>query len=136
LTHIQCGYIHIGQYFFKGAAMSSNNIDDALPLKPAVFHILLVLANADHHGLGIADEVEAATAGAIRLGPGTLYRSLKEMTRDGLLREVPPPCEDEDPRRKFYRITENGRAVLLAEASRYQQIVEVAKQRAVLREAQ
>ena len=104
-------------------------------LKPAVFHILLALSEDVQHGLGIADAVEQATDGAVRLGPGTLYRSLKEMIRDGLVREVPPPAEDEDPRRKFHQITANGRAVLEAEAARYQRIVEVAKQRQVLPEA-
>jgi DNA-binding PadR family transcriptional regulator len=71
----------------------------------------------------------------MRLGPGTLYRSLKEMTRNGLVAEIPAPAEDEDPRRKFHQITEEGRAVLGVEAARYQQIVEVAKQRQVLHEA-
>lgn len=115
--------------------MSLNNKEAASPLRPAVFHILLVLSDTDHHGLAVADQVEQITGGAIRLGPGTLYRSLKEMTRDGLVREVPLPGEDEDPRRKFYRITENGRAALRAEASRYERIVEVARKRAVLPEA-
>ncbi len=104
-------------------------------LKPAVFHILLALSEDPQHGLGIADAVEQATNGAVRLGPGTLYRSLKEMVRDGLVREVPPPAVDEDPRRKFHAITDAGRTVLEAEALRYQRIVEVAKQRQVLHEA-
>jgi len=115
--------------------MSSSNLETDLPLKPAVFHILLALSEEHRHGLGIADEVEASTAGSIRLGPGTLYRSLKEMTRDGLVEEVPPPQRDEDPRRKFYSITNAGREVLRAEASRYEHIVEVARERHVLPEA-
>ena len=105
------------------------------PLKPAVFHILLALSEKSQHGLGIADRVERATDGAVRLGPGTLYRSLKEMTREGLVCEIPAPAEDEDPRRKFHRLTEAGRAVLEAEAMRYQRIVDVAKERQVLPEA-
>lgn len=105
------------------------------PLKPAVFHILLALSQQQRHGLGIADEVEASTAGSVRLGPGTLYRSLKEMSRDGFVEEVPPPQQGEDPRRKFYCITPVGSEVLKTEASRYEQIVEVARQRRVLPEA-
>ena len=105
------------------------------PLKPAVFHILLALSEKAQHGLGIADAVEQATDGTVCLGPGTLYRSLKEMVRDGLVSEIPAPAEDEDPRRKFHQITEAGRVVLEAEAVRYQRIVEVAKERQVLREA-
>jgi DNA-binding PadR family transcriptional regulator len=112
--------------------MSPSGRDTELPLRPAVFHILLALSDQNRHGLGIADEVEASTAGSMRLGPGTLYRSLKEMTRDGLVEEVDPPQHDEDPRRKFYRITERGHELLEAEANRYEQIVEVARQRHVL----
>ena len=112
--------------------MSPSGRDTDLPLKPAVFHILLALSEQQLHGLGIADEVEASTAGTTRLGPGTLYRSLKEMTRGGLVEEVVPPQEDEDPRRKFYGITGRGQELLRAEASRYEQIVEVARRRHVL----
>lgn len=115
--------------------MASTESQFGSSLKPAVFHILLALFEDVQHGLGIADLVEQATQGTVRLGPGTLYRSLKEMVRDGLVREVPPPAEGEDPRRKFHQITEEGRAVLEAEAERYQRIVEVAKQRQVLHEA-
>ena len=119
----------------KGTNMSSTDPQFEAPLKPAVFHILLALAENAQHGLGIADAVERATDGTVRLGPGTLYRSLKEMVRDGLVCEIPAPAEDEDPRRKFHQITESGRVVLEAEAARYQRIVEVAKERQVLPEA-
>ena len=102
------------------------------PLKPAVFHILLALSKGELHGLGIADEVERANDGTMRLGPGTLYRSLKTMIQDRLIRETHPPEPDEDPRRKFYRITAEGRKVLQAEAERYEQIVRIARGRDVL----
>jgi len=115
--------------------MSPRNTNAAAPLKAAVFHILLALSDGDHHGLGIAAVVEENTDGAISLGPGTLYRSLKEMTQDGLVREVAPPPGDEDPRRKFYRLTRAGREALRTEASRYERIVNVARKRAVLRGA-
>jgi hypothetical protein len=95
------------------------------------------------HGTGIAvmmglcgNDPETCDVDEVqRLGPGTLYRSLKEMVRDGLVIEIPPPAEDEDPRRKFRQITDAGRSVLEAEAVRYQRIVEVAKERQVLPEA-
>lgn len=115
--------------------MASENQQSQLPLKPAVFHILLALFEKPQHGLGIADSVERTTKGTIRLGPGTLYRSLKEMARDGLVSEMPPPAEEEDPRRKFHCITDSGRSVLEAEASRYAHIVELARDRQVLPEA-
>lgn len=112
--------------------MSSSLPSNESPLRPAVFHILLALSESPQHGLGIADRIEKATDGAVRLGPGTLYRSIKEMMRDGLLQEIPAPAEDEDPRRKFLRLTDVGFQVLEAEAARYQRIVEVAKERRVL----
>jgi DNA-binding PadR family transcriptional regulator len=114
--------------------MSRASEESERPLKTAVFHILLALSGDDRHGLGIAEEVEQASSGAVRLGPGTLYRSLKEMTLDGLVAEVPAAREDEDPRRKFYRITKTGREVLRTEARRYALVVEVARQRRVLPE--
>lgn len=103
-----------------------------LPLRPAVFHILLALAEGDLHGLGIADAAERASEGAVELGPGTLYRSLSEMTEAGLVRPVAPPRDDADPRRKYYRITEPGRGVLAAEARRLERLVDAVRSRRVL----
>ena len=114
--------------------VSNKKKDAPQPLTPAVFHILLALTAGERHGLGIADDVEAATEGAMRLGPGTLYRSLKEMTRDRLIAEVAAPERDADPRRKFYRMTAAGRRVLRLEAERYEQVVRIAKGRHVLTE--
>lgn len=104
------------------------------PLKTPVFHILLALSGRDLHGLGIADEVEAATDGVVELGPGTLYRSLKEMAERELIREVEAPEDDADPRRKYYRITPYGRKAVAAEAARFEQLVEVARTRKLLPE--
>lgn len=97
------------------------------PLTPAIFHILLALADRDLHGLGIADWVEETTGGAVELGPGTLYRSLKEMSANGLIGETAPPEPDADPRRKYYTITPDGRRTLAAEARRLERLVEVAR---------
>lgn len=109
--------------------------DERASVTPARFHILLALCGGELHGLGIADEVEELTAGEVDLGPGTLYRSLKVMSEDGLVEEVPAPREDADPRRKYYRITAAGRRVVEAEAARYQRIVRAARERAVLPES-
>jgi DNA-binding PadR family transcriptional regulator len=102
------------------------------PLKPAVFHILLSLAGEQRHGLGIADEIEAVTGGAVRLGPGTLYRSLKEMTARGLIRETRAPDDDADPRRRYYAITDAGRHALEADAVRYDRLSRLARKRGIL----
>ena len=103
-------------------------------LKPAVFHILLALSGDDLHGLGIAQSVDAATSGDVCLGPGTLYRSLKQMAHDGLIEEVPVPEGEDDPRRRFYRISDAGRVAVTEEAGRMERLVEVARANRVLPE--
>jgi DNA-binding PadR family transcriptional regulator len=103
-------------------------------LKPPVLHILLALADGELHGLGIADWVEETTAGAVELGPGTLYRSLKEMVEEGLIREASAPTATADPRRKYYEITAAGRRRVAGEAARLERLVEVARARKLLPE--
>jgi DNA-binding PadR family transcriptional regulator len=102
-----------------------------LPLQPAVFHILLALANEDRHGYAIIQDVAQRTDGAIRLSAGTLYRSIQRMLDDGLIvepRERPAP-EDDDERRRYYRITALGEAVAKAEARRLADLVRMARAR-------
>lgn len=101
-------------------------------LRPAVFHILLALADGRLHGLGIADRIETTTGGAVELGPGTLYRSLKELARRGLIRDADPPENDTDPRRRYYALTPEGRALVAEEAARLDGIVRVARERNLL----
>ncbi len=79
--------------------MATRHDPRAVPLRPAVFHILLALSGEDRHGLGIADEIERTSGGSMVLGPGTLYRSLAEMADAGLIRSVRAPGRA-DPRRK------------------------------------
>ncbi len=99
------------------------------PLKPAVCHILLALGEGQIHGLGIADWVEEYTGGAVELGPGTLYRTLKEMLELGLVRETPAPDSDADPRRRYYAITTEGRRRMVAEIARLDRLVKTARDR-------
>ena len=103
-------------------------MDKSAPLTPAAFHILLALAGGRKHGLGIADEVEELTGGGTQLGPGTLYRSLKEMTRSRLIDEA-SNGDDEDPRRRYYTITSGGRAALASEAKRFDELSRLARRR-------
>jgi DNA-binding PadR family transcriptional regulator len=110
-----------------------NTADDSLPLKPATYHVLLALSQGELHGLGIADEVDWLTRGQIKLGPGTLYRSLKQMSEDGWIIEAETD-EDDDPRRKYYEITALGRRLLRAESERFDHLVQVARERRVLSE--
>src|SRR5215217_6030281 len=108
---------------------------DLLPLTPAVLHILLALADEERHGYGIMREVEDRTGGVMRMGPGTLYGSIKRMLGDGLIEESDerPDPELDDSRRRYYRITEFGRRVAGAEAVRLSGLVETARARKLLR---
>lgn len=100
-----------------------------LPLTPAAFHILLALVGGDHHGYGIMQEVNGYTEGKVRLGPGTLYRSIKQMLGQGLIVEWDerPDSALDDQRRRYYRLTDFGRRVLIAETERLEHVVRVAR---------
>src|SRR6266478_1088188 len=88
------------------------------PLTPAVFHILLALADGEKHGYAIMKDVEAQTHGGLKMGPGTLYGSIKRMLAAGLIEESgdrPDPALD-DERRRYYRLTGVGQKVVSAES--------------------
>ncbi len=105
------------------------DIDSLLPLPPATFHILLALAGEDRHGYAIIQDVATRTHGELKLSPGTLYRSIQRMQEQGLIvetRERPAP-EDDDERRRYYRITPFGRAVAKADARRLSELVKMAR---------
>jgi DNA-binding PadR family transcriptional regulator len=111
--------------------VDKHEIDVLLPLPPATFHILLAVAEEDRHGYGIIQDVAVRTEGELKLSAGTLYRSIQRMLEQGLLvetRERPAPEED-DERRRYYRITPLGTAVAKAEARRLTQLVRMARAR-------
>ena len=101
-----------------------------LPLTPAVFYVLLALADEDRHGYGIAKDVASRTNDAVRLGPGTLYGTLTRMTESGLVAERAARPSDE--RRKYYRLTSFGRRVAEAEARRLEDMVSLARAKSLL----
>lgn len=106
-----------------------------MPLTPAVFHILLCLGDGPKHGYAIMGEVEERTAGAVRLGPGTLYGAIRRLRDQGLIEEVadpPAPKSPDEERRRYYRLTPGGRVVAAAEASRLERLVEVARLKRLL----
>ncbi len=99
-----------------------------LPLTPAVFHILLALTDGERHGYGIMQDIAQRTDGTVRMGPGTLYGSIKRMLAEGLIEatgERPDPAMD-DERRRYYRLTNFGQRVAQAEALRLEQLVQLA----------
>jgi DNA-binding PadR family transcriptional regulator len=105
-----------------------------LPLTMAAFHILLALAGGEMHGYGIMQEVNERSEGAVRLGPGTLYRSIQRLLADGLIEETAerPDPEIDDERRRYYRLTTLGVHVAQKEAQRLAALVRVAQSRRLL----
>jgi DNA-binding PadR family transcriptional regulator len=106
----------------------------AKPLTSSSFYVLLALKDGPKHGLGIAADIEERTSGEVRLGPGTLYNAIKKMLQQKLIadeRSRPEP-EDDDPRRRYYRITRSGEAALAAEASRLDRLLRAARAKAAL----
>ena len=107
------------------------------PLPTAAYHILLALADQDRHGYGIMREVAEQTHGSVRLGPGTLYGSIKSLLEERLIEEVK---EEHDPelgseRRRYYRLTAGGRKVAEVESQRLASMLRVARARKIFRGA-
>lgn len=102
-------------------------------LKPHWFHILLSLADRALHGTAIMEEVLDRTDGELRLWPGMLYGSLKDLAQDGLIEEVDPPedAPTEGGRRRFYEITAKGRLALHEEVERMAAFVRAARAKQV-----
>jgi DNA-binding PadR family transcriptional regulator len=100
-----------------------------LPLPPVTFHILLALSDDDRHGYAVMSDVAERTQGKVRLGAGTLYRSIQRMLEQGLVEEIDerPAPELDDERRRYYRITPFGRRVAGAETARLADLLRLAR---------
>ena len=110
------------------------NPEEFTPLTPAVFNILLALADGEKHGYGIMLEVETNTKGQVIMGPGTLYGSIKRMLKAELIEESDERADPQmdDQRRKYYKLTNLGRRVLGMEAERLASQVMIAKAKNIL----
>ena len=102
------------------------------PLPATAFHILLTLADSDRHGYGIMRQVAEQTGGKLRLGPGTLYGSIKTLLEAQLVEELE---ESDDDRRRYYRLTGAGRKLAVAEADRMAALLRVARTKRIFRGA-
>jgi len=109
---------------------------DLLPLTPAVFYILLVLAEGDRHGYAIMQEASKRSNGSLHLGPGTLYAAIGRLLEDGLILELDerPAPELDDSRRRYYRLTDLGSRALAAEAQRLGELARQARATRAVRE--
>lgn len=116
---------------------SPKDIEAQLPLPPATFHVLLALAKDERHGYGIIQDVEHATEGELRLSAGTLYRTLQRLVERGMIVESSAKAIRalDDPRRRYYRLTEFGSAVARAETARLTRMVRIANATGLMAEA-
>lgn len=104
------------------------------PLTPAAFHVLLAIAAGRNHGYAVMRYVEGVSAGAVRLGPGTLYRTIGRLLADGLVEEWEgvDPDAPHDARRRYYRLSEQGRRAAVEEAEQLERMVEAAREAGLL----
>ena len=123
LNYVQCGYTDAVK----------TEAESMLPLPAATFHILVALADEDRHGYAVIKDVAARTGGALKLSPGTLYRSMDRMVEQGLIRETSSRLarDMDDERRRYYRLLPLGRAVLKAETARLEALVRHAHARGI-----
>ena len=99
-------------------------------LPTPAFHILLAVSDGERHGYAIMQDIRARTGGALRLGPGTLYGTIKRLLDAGLIQDLGAPAAvDDDPRRRYYRITPAGRRALEAETEGLASVLGVARRR-------
>src|SRR5215469_12456642 len=108
----------------KAKTFSNANVS----LTPQIFYILLSLATKERHGYDIMKQVSNDSQGNIKLGPGTLYGAIKRMLEEKLIVTI----ETSHTRRKYYKLTEKGRAIFSNELKRYHEAVELAKKRSLL----
>jgi len=112
-----------------GRKNTKSDLERFLPLPGVTFQILVSLAGQDLHGYGIMQDVLERTRGKMKLSPGTLYAAVKRMLEDGLLLELEerPDPEEDDERRRYYRLTKLGRDIASAEATRLSALIQQAR---------
>src|SRR5262245_32685051 len=109
-------------------------MQDSQPLTTAMFHVLLALADGDKHGYAILKEVEMRTNGEVQLGTGTLYGIIKRLLLNDMITEVRNAgAKNDDPRRRYYRLTDIGRETAIAEAKRLEKLVADARNKRLIK---
>lgn len=103
------------------------NPESRLPLKELELHVLLGLSEAVLHGYALMLKVQAQSKGVLRVGPASLYRTIASLYDEGLIEEAEGPGDSDDPRRRYFRNTKFGQAVLRAELRRWSQLLSHAR---------
>ena len=112
------------------------NAESMIPLNPRDYLILFSLESGERHGYGIVKDVERDSGGQVRLDPANLYRAVRRLLRDGLLKEGERrEVEDGEERRRYYAITDLGRSVVRLEAARLASLADAARERRLIPEA-
>jgi DNA-binding PadR family transcriptional regulator len=96
-------------------------------MTPAVVHVLLALAGGERHGYAILKDVQLHAGSQLRFGPGTIYGTLQRLMEAGWVEGSAPPAADVDQRRRYYRMTRDGREALRAEVDRLGSILDAAR---------
>ena len=113
------------------ASRQRSQAEQFLPLTANVFYILLALADGEKHGYGIILDIRDRTGGEVTIGTGTLYTAIKRLMIQGLIEET-GRVDDEDPRRRYYRLASLGRHVARAQAREFEQLTTLARQSRLL----
>src|SRR6201982_4131938 len=113
----------------------NKDVESFLPMTPAMFHVLIALADGEKHGYAILKEVARRTEGQVRLSAGTLYGIIKRLNAEDWIVESPkrPVAGLDDERRRYYRLTEQGRRVAMNEARRLEELVARARNKNLFR---
>ena len=116
-------------------ARANEETASQMPVTPAMFNVLLALADGEKHGYAILKEVDEQTQGEVRLSTGTLYGIIKRLLAEGLITEsrTRPAAEMDDARRRYYRVTEAGREVAAAEAVRMEKLIARARAKRLIK---
>jgi DNA-binding PadR family transcriptional regulator len=96
-------------------------------LTPAVMHVLLALAGGERHGYAILKAIDQQTGARVRFGPGTIYSTLQRLMEAGWVEETDPPADATDARRRYFRLTRDGRAALRSEVDRLAALLDIAR---------
>lgn len=115
--------------------MGTSGSEPPFKVTPAVFHVLLSLAQGEAHGYAIMSDVDERTRGRVKIGPGSLYFTLDRLSEADLIEGTDGPADADDERRRYYRLTPYGRSVLVSELELMSEIVESARVKRLLADA-